>query len=248
MSFQGGAMADEAERTAAPSARAGARRIAVAPPPDREQAFGRARRRSGRVRFLRNAILVSALATVAAMVGIAIFNPFGAKFGSLSFSALSIDGTRITMARPRLEGFRSDGQPYSVTAEKALQDVKHPTIVELQTLTGDVGMSGGERTKITADSGVYDSVAQHMRLSGAIRIGNARFDVRLRTADIDFKTGSYQSDEPVEVHVGADTTIFSDRASARNNGQELTFEGRVRTKITPQANASADADVKGGRQ
>ncbi len=246
MTFHGGMTAaglDEAERTAALSGRAGARRIGVAPPANREQAFARAKRRSGRVRFLRKAILAAAVGTVAAMVGIGIFNPFASKFGSLSFSALSLDGTKIAMARPRLAGFRGDGQPYSVTAEKALQDVKHPTVVELQKLTGDIGMAGGEPSHITADAGVYDSVSEQMRLTDNIRIGNARFVVRLRTADINFKTGVYQSDEPVEVHVGEGTTIVGDRASARNNGQELTFEGHVRTTIIPQADANADAKV-----
>ena len=148
------------------------------------------------------------------------------------------------MANPKLAGFRSDGQPYSVTAEKALQDVKNPTTVELQKLTGDVGMAGGETMRISADFGIYDTLAQRMRLSGNVRISNARFDVRLRTADIDFKTGSYQSDDPVEVHVGEQTTVFSDRATARNNGQELTFEGHVRTRMNSPPDTTADADAK----
>jgi lipopolysaccharide export system protein LptC len=233
-------MAGEAERPAVPSAWAGARHIAIVPPPNREKAFARARRRSGRVRLLRKAILVSVLA----MVVIAIFNPFATKFEGLSFTGLSLNGTKVTMASPKLAGFRSDGQPYSVTAEKALQDVKNPTTVELQTLTGDVGMAGGETMRISADSGIYDTLAQRMRLSGNVRISNARFDVRLRTADIDFKTGSYQSDDPVEVHVGEQTTVFSDRATARNNGKELTFEGHVRTRMNSPPDTTADADAK----
>ena len=246
MAFQGSVIAREAERTAAPSARASGRHIAIAPP-DREQAFARARRRSGWVRLLRTAILISVLGTVAAMVGIAVFNPFATKFGALSFSGLSLDGTKVRIARPKLAGFRSDGQPYSVSAETALQDVKHPMIVELQKLTGDVGMTGGETTRIGADSGTYDSLAQHMRLSGNVQIGNARFEARLRTAEIDFKTGSYQSDDPLELHVGEQTTIFSDRATARNNGQELSFEGHVRTRMNSLADAVADAGAKGVR-
>ena len=237
-------MAGEAERTAVPSAWTGARHIAIVPPPDREKAFARARRRSGRVRLLRKAIPASVLATVVAMVVTAIFNPFATKFGALSFTGLSLNGTKVTMASPKLAGFRSDGQPYSVTAEKALQDVKNPTTVELQKLTGDVGMAGGETMRISADSGIYDTLAQRMRLSGNVRISNARFDVRLRTADIDFKTGSYQSDDPVEVHVGEQTTVFSDRATARNNGQELTFEGHVRTRMNSPPDTAADADAK----
>src|SRR5271166_1172218 len=247
MAFRGEAMAagfDGSERTAA--ARAGARRISIAPPPDRAEAFADAKRRSARVRFLRKAILISVVVAILAMLGVVIFDPFSPKFGPLSFSALSIDGTKITMARPKLAGFRSDGQPYTLTAERALQDVKQPTIVELETLNGDIGMAGGEPTHITADTGVYDSVSQHMRLSKNIRIGNDRFEVRLRSADIDFKSGAYRSDESVEVHVGDGTTILGDRASARNNGQELVFEGHVKTTIRPQDDAAPDAAPKRG--
>jgi lipopolysaccharide export system protein LptC len=235
-------MAGEAERTAVPSAWAGARHIAIVPPPNREKAFARARRRSGWVRLLRKAILASVLATVVAMV--AIFNPFATKFEGLSFTGLSLNGTKVTMANPKLTGFRNDGQPYSVTAEKALQDIKNPTTVELQKLTGDVGMAGGETMRISADSGVYDTLAQRMRVSGNVRMSNARFDVRLRTADVDFKTGSYQSDDPVEIHVGEQTTVFSDRATARNNGQQLTFEGHVKTRMNSPPDTTADADAK----
>ena len=116
-----------------PSAWAGARHIAIVPP-NREKAFARARRRSQWVRLLRKAILVSVPATVVAMV--AIFNPFATKFEGLSFTGLSLNGTKVTMANPKLTGFRNDGQPYSVTAEKALQDIKNPTTIELQKLTG----------------------------------------------------------------------------------------------------------------
>jgi lipopolysaccharide export system protein LptC len=246
MTLHGEAMTaglDGAKRTASPG-RAGSRRLSVSPPANRERAFAGARRRSARVRFLRKAILVGALGSVAAMIVIAVFDPFSAKFGPLSFSALSLDGTKITMARPKLAGFRGDGQPYTLVAEKALQDVKHPTVIELRKLTGDIGGADGESTHLSADAGVYDSVAEKMQLSDNIRIGNARFEVLLRKADIDFKTGIYQSDEPVEVHVGNGTTISADRAAARNNGQELTFEGRVRTRMIPQADPTADGDAK----
>lgn len=229
---------------AASLARANHRRVAFASPSDREVAFATARRRSSRIRLLRKAILACGLGTVAAMVLIGIYNPFSTKLGALSFSDISIDGTKIAMARPKLAGFRTDGQPYTLTAERALQDIKQPTVVELQRVSGEIGATAGEATRLTADTGIYDSVAQHMKLSSNVRIANARLEVLLRSADIDFKTGVYESDEPVEVHVGDGTTITGDRATARNNGQELTFEGRVRTTIIPSAGATADADAK----
>ena len=233
---------NNAERPAAPGAGDARRRAILSPPSDREGAFRNARRRSSRIRFLRKAILICALGSVAAMILIAVYNPFSTKFGALNFSSVSLDGTKIAMARPRLAGFRSDGQAYTLTAERALQDVKQPTLVELQKLSGEIGATGGDMTRLSADSGLYDSVAERMKLTSNVRIASGRFEVRLRSADIDFKTGVYQSDEPVEVRVGGRTTITGDRAAARHNGQEFVFEGHVRTTINPPA---ADADAKG---
>jgi lipopolysaccharide export system protein LptC len=221
-----------------------ARRIGVAPPPDREQAFAKAKRRSARVRLLRLAILIGGLGTVAAMLVIAFFNPFATKLGSLSFAVLSVEGTKIVMDRPKLAGFRSDGQPYLLTAERALQDIKQPTMVQLQKVDGEIGMAGGEATHLVADSGLYDSAGEHMELSDNIRIKNGRFTVLLRTARFDFKSGVYASDDRVEVQGADGTTIFADRGSAINHGQELTFEGHVRTNIVPQTNQQPAGEVK----
>ena len=48
----------------------------------------------------------------------------------------------------------------------------------------------------------------------------------------------------VEVQTGDGTTIVADRASAINHGQELTFEGHVRTNIVPQTNQEPASEVK----
>jgi lipopolysaccharide export system protein LptC len=196
------------------------------------------------VRLLRLAILIGGLGAVAAMFVAAFFNPFATKLGSLSFAALSVEGTKIVMDRPKLAGFRSDGQPYLLTAERALQDIKQPTIVELQKVDGEIGMAGREATHLSADGGVYDSVGEHMELSQNVRIKNGRFTVLLRSAKFDFKSGVYGSDDPVEVHAGDGTTIFADRAKSLNHGQELTFEGHVRTDIVPQTAEQPAANVK----
>lgn len=246
MEIERNAMAPNAESTdQAATADTAQQNAASMPPADRKGLFVAARRRSGRVRVLRRTLLVGAVGVVVAMVAIAVFDPFGPKSNSLTFSKVTLDGTKVAMAKPRLAGFRNDGAPYVLTAEQALQDVKHPTIAELQHLVGDMGTTGGETTRLTADAGVYDSTAEHMRMSGNVKIDSARFDVRLRSVDIDFKTGVYRTDEPVEVHLGGGTTVFADRATARNNGQELIFEGRVRTTVVPQGDAPAQAQTKG---
>jgi len=131
-----------------------------------------------------------------------------------------------------------------VMAERALQDIKQPTVVQLRKVDGEIGMAGGEATHLVAETGVYDSVGEHMELSDNVRIKNGRFTVFLRSARFDFKSGVYGSDEPIEVKGGEGTTIFADRGSALNHGQELTFEGHVRTNIVPQSNQEPASEVK----
>jgi lipopolysaccharide export system protein LptC len=235
----------DAVSTAAFPARAVTRRIGVAPPADRAQAFAKARRRSARVKRLRQAILIGGLGAIAAMVVTAFFNPFATKLGSLGLSSLSVEGTKIVMDRPKLAGFRSDGQPYLLTATRALQDIKHPTLVELEKVEGEIGAAGGEPTHVTADSGVYDSLGEKMELSNNVRITSGRANVLMRTAKFDFKSGAYRSDEPVEVRVSDGTTIVSDRAEAADHGQEVTFDGHVKTRIIPQTEQHSAADAKG---
>jgi lipopolysaccharide export system protein LptC len=235
----------DADLASAFPARAVTRRVGVAPPRDREQAFAKAKRRSARVKRLRSTILVGGLGTIAAMFAIAFFNPFASKLGSLGLSSLSVEGTKVVMDGPRLAGFRSDGQAYVLTAKRALQDIKRPTIVELEKVEGEIGATGGQATHVTAESGVYDSLGENMELSNNVRITNGRARVLMRSAKFDFKSGAYRSDEPVELSIDDGTTIVSDRADAANHGQELTFDGHVKTTIVPQTDGQPAADTKG---
>jgi hypothetical protein len=118
-------------------------------------------------------------------------------------------------------------------------------MVQLRKVDGEIGTAGGEATHLSADAGVYDNLAEHMELSGNVRIKNGRFTVLLRSARFDFKSGAYGSDDRVEVQGGDGTTIFADRGSALNHGQELTFEGHVRTNIVAQSNQEPASEVKG---
>ena len=205
-------------------------------------AFARARRRSGRVRLLRKAIPVSVLATVVAMVVTAIFNPFAPSSGRSLYRALA-QRHQGHDGESEARGFRSDGQPYSATARESAPGVKSPTTVELRNLTGDVGMAGGETMRMSANSGIYDTLAQRMRLSGNVPISNTRFDVRLRTADIDFKTGPIGVDDPSK-SIWASNDGFQGPRFGSQQWQGTDLEGHVRTRMNSPPDTTADADAK----
>jgi lipopolysaccharide export system protein LptC len=214
--------------------------------PIRRRAFAAAKRHSRLVRFMRVATPTAGLLAVAAMIAIALFDPFRREIGGLTVGEFSVDGSKIVMSHPHLTGTRKDGHGYVVNAAKAIQDVAHPAAVELREIDGDVTMGDNSRMRINAAFGLYDNVRQFLKLSQNVHLRSPSYDVTLDTADIDFKTGIYRSDQPVTVATNSGATIHSDSAEARDNGAEMTFIGHVRSTFAGEAGAaSAPGDLKG---
>jgi lipopolysaccharide export system protein LptC len=213
---------------------------------ERVRAFAAAARHSALVRFLRVAILGGAVGTVAVLIAIAVFDPFGRLTREVSIAGLGLDGSKVLMDRPKLSGFRKDGHPYLVNAQKAIQDVLHPTLVELYGIDGEIGLAANGVAHMTADKGFYDTASEHMDVSGNVRIKSEQYDVTARSGSIDFKSGVYISKEPVTVVTTNGAMVSADSLSATDNGHQLTFEGRVRSTMQPQdQNASSNAQLKG---
>ena len=105
-----------------------------------EARFARAARHSRMVRVLRIAVPGAVGLAMAALIGIATFNPFRALASlPLDMDNLVVSGTKITMESPRLAGFTPDKRPYEMQATTATQDVTDPDHVELHTLRPKCG-------------------------------------------------------------------------------------------------------------
>ncbi|MGI6245971.1 MAG: LPS export ABC transporter periplasmic protein LptC [Pseudochelatococcus sp.] len=193
-------------------------------------AYKAALRHSARVRAMKRLIPLAALAGVAAVVGISLLDPLR-SIGGLSVGPVSLSGSKITMDAPRLSGFRDGTQPYEMTAASATQDVKNPSVVELQQITGHVQLDGGGKAQIDAATGVYDSQAESLDLKGDVRVRTDNgYDARLSSAAVDFKGGRVVSDEPVTVTI-SEGTIAADRLDISDNGKRIVFEGNVQAVL-----------------
>jgi lipopolysaccharide export system protein LptC len=199
----------------------------------RSKAFAAAARHSTRVRVLRLALLGGSVGAVALLIAIALFDPFGRLANGVSIGGIGVDGTKVTMAHPKLAGFRRDGRPYLVTAQEAVQDALHPTLVELHGIAADIATAGDGMAHMTAKSGVYDSTKEHMDVSDDVEVKNPQYSAWLKSASIDFQSGHYVSHEPVTILINGGTTLSGDAMTAEDNGKELVIEGHVTTVIPP---------------
>jgi len=200
-----------------------------------ERAFAAARRHSRLVRLLRIVLPVGSLGSIVFVVFLTLFRTFSPQVEGLSIGQMSIDGTKVTMGRPRLTGGRPDGSGYVINAEKAVQDISHPTEIELFQISGDIGQHDQPPMKLSATRGHYNSASENLSLSGVVQLKNSSYTVNLKSAEVDFKAGAYTTHEPIEVVTDKGMTINADSATARDNATKLNFEGHVRTYIPPQS-------------
>jgi lipopolysaccharide export system protein LptC len=193
-------------------------------------AFAVAARHTRRVRFFRRGIPVGCVAVIAISVTWAVFAPYTRSIANVAVGQVSVSGSRVTMEAPKLSGFRKDLKAFEVTAREAVQDIKMPTIIELQDLNARLETDPRQFARLQANQGVFDTAAEKLDLKGDVRVrmddGGHRID--MRSARIDMKTGNVDSSEPVKVDSG-NGTIEADTVQVRQNGKHIVFEGRVRS-------------------
>lgn len=196
----------------------------------RQSAFRAARRHSVLVRLLRRLIPIGAIVAVVGLIVVPFLNPLR-HAGNFSLGGISLSGGKVVMETPKLAGYRKDNSPYEVTADSALQDVRNPTQIELVQMVARVLMKSEGWININAKSGLFDQQKEKLKLVDDVKIRtDSGYDIRMRTADIDFKAGTVNSREPVKVNLGT-TTIDADTLDVKDNGALITFEGRVHALI-----------------
>lgn len=193
-------------------------------------AFRAARRHTLLVRFLRRAIPVGAVVAVVGLVVTPFLHPLQGVAG-FSLNSVGITGGKVKMESPRLTGYRKDNRPYEVTAVEALQDIRNPTQVEMTTMVARIQMEREGWVTVNARTGLFDTQNEKLRLVDDVKVHTeSGYDMRMRTADIDFKAGTVVSREPVKVNLSS-TTIDANSLDVKDNGALIVFEGRVHVLI-----------------
>jgi lipopolysaccharide export system protein LptC len=205
---------------------------------DRKAAFVDAGRHTLVVRLLRWGIVLCAIAVVLGAAGFALLDRLGMREVDLTLARATLNGTRVTMDAPKLNGFRRDGRPFEVRARTGVQDVRTPKIIELNEVEANLQTADRASVRVLAPEGVFDSGADKMRLQGGadtVRVtSTSGFVIVMRSADVDFKTGALRSNEPVAVTM-TNGTVKSDSLDVTGNGANVSFIGNVRSVIMPEA-------------
>ena len=138
--------------------------------------------------------------------------------------------TEVVVTDSRLTGFDSERQPYSVTAESAVQDTSEPNRVHLKGVAGELNRASGDTLGLAARTALFDSKTDVLQLEGDVRLVSAgRFVAEMAKADVTLTDKRLRSQGPV--------SVTFDRGRITAGGLEITEDGnRVvffdRAKVT----------------
>ena len=198
-------------------------------PEDTTDTYALAMRHSRKVRFLRKFIPLACLAAIVGPLTWGIVSPFARSIPEVKLGPVSISGSKITMASPKLSGFKKDQKSYEVTADEAIQDIKLPSVVELNRLTARMEQDKNSFARLTSDWGRFDQTAERLDLKGNVKVRTDNgYEAEMLSARVNIKTGDVISTEPVTVK-SLTGTISADKVEVRDNGKHAIFEGRVRS-------------------
>ena len=207
--------------------------------------YAAAKRHSRLVRFLRFLIPFGAILAATTIIAIAILDPFRRLSTGLEVASFNFSGSQITMEQPHLRGYKQDMRPYEVNADKALQDLKQPTVLDLKGMRAKVGLADHKSALIEALQGIYDSGAEKMIVDKPLNIKSDSYDVQMQSAKVDFKAGNVFTDQAVRV-IMSTGTIDADTMEVIDSGRRIVFKGRVKTLL--QSNDTAAGDKGGQKQ
>ena len=195
--------------------------------------FQAAQRHSRIVSILKKVLPLGALCVVGFFM-VAIFSAT-ITLPDISIEKAEFDGGKIVMSSPKMAGYDKKNRAYDVRAERAIQDLKRPDMVDLVGINAKLPMDEKSVAEIIAQQGTYHTKKETLTLADKVFVKGARgMDITLQNANVDIKNGRLTSNNPVSV-VSKDMNLTAKSVIVEDNGKRIIFQERVRMTIQPSA-------------
>ncbi len=196
------------------------------------EAFARAERHSRRVRWLKHWLPGLAIAGVVGFVAWSYIAVPGIEGVDVQGAAIS-DG-KLVMANPKLDGFTRENLPYTMSALRAVQDLKQTNMIQLEEIDAKVPMGPENSATIVAKSGIYDNGKNTLVIDSPMTVTTTDgMTATLMSANMDMAAGTMSTTDPVDIVMNG-SRITSESLNITENGKVLVFEHRVRVDIQPK--------------
>ncbi len=135
------------------------------------------------------------------------------------------------MQKPRFQGLDKQMQPYTVTADTAIQQDSNTVL--LNNVQSDITFKDNAWVSIRADQGTLRLSEESLQLLGKVQMFyDAGYEVRTESVDFDLAKGTANSDTALEGQ-GNIGYIKSSGFTATDRGRIITFKGPVTMVLYP---------------
>ena len=194
-------------------------------------AFHAARRHGRMVRVLRWALPLVVVLTAG---GFLAFLYFPKTIGPVTIGKIDIEQNSLVMETPRISGFHGNEQTYEVSASRAVQRLDDATKIRLDDIVGTIGLNEDESATVTAGTGLYDTTAEVLVLSGGITVNTTLgHQAHLEEATIDFNAETMRSEHPIQL-ITPDGTISGNAIEISDAGHRILVTGSVKVVLYPE--------------
>ncbi len=216
---------------------AGAEPVAAAAPRPQRDWSSRVRsdahqteRYSRFVTLAKRGLLIAAGVLIAAVLVYSL-QPRQREQLAMGFQRLGIVNNDLAMVKPRLTGVNEEGDPYVVTAERAIQDRANAKRAWLINVDADVTLKDGTWVGSTAPHGLLDAAAQMLVLTGAVAIYSDKgYEVHTTIANVDMHSGMIEGNQAVSGQ-GPLGTFRADRFKIDRDEKVVYLFGNVRMTV-----------------
>ncbi|HKD47938.1 MAG TPA: LPS export ABC transporter periplasmic protein LptC, partial [Rhizomicrobium sp.] len=182
------------------------------------------------VSVMKRALPTAAFAVIAAVLAFFFVARQPAKI-SMTYERLDAIKNDLTMIKPHLTGADAKGQPFVVTAETAIQDLKNPKRAKLRRVEADLTLDNNGWLNVNAAAGLVDMLAGSLSLNGGIDIySDSGYSFHSDAAWLDLKKWIVWGNNPVTGQ-GPMGTIRADRFHYDRGTHRLTLDGHVHMTI-----------------
>lgn len=207
---------------------------------DRAREFRRAKRHSVLVQALKAILpaMAAGLLSLYALPSLLKIKVDNGR-GTASVRAITLEAGSLKMIDPRVAGVNDKNDAYEFTADSATQASRTAEVMYLEHVRGRMTGQDGAVTTLTAPDGVHDNKADKMTFNNGVVVKREPdYAATFQTATAFMKQQMVVSQTPVEVRLH-ESTIVADSMTLFWGEQRVIFEGRVRTHIERQENASS---------
>lgn len=195
--------------------------------------YRRAMSHSRRVRRLRILLPVVALGITLAFVAVSLVR--GLMPDELQIESAKIEDGKVVMEKPAIAGRNSEGVRYSLRAERALQDIKNPNMITLESIAAAVPVNDKVLARVVATSGIFDRGANVLNLDKPFTLNlSSGIDAQFGSANLDIGGGTMKTDDPVAIQTKG-ASIVANSLEMKDKGRTMIFTGAVKLNIEPSA-------------